>query len=44
MAEEDVTGVEKDRWFKDFNIQLIPVSKANHYHEVTDFMVALQSV
>ncbi len=43
MAEEDVTSVEKDRWFKDFNIHLIPVSKADHYVEVTEFLVALQS-
>jgi hypothetical protein len=44
MAEEDVTGVEKDRWFKDFNIQLIPVSKADHYREVTEFLLSLQSI
>ncbi len=43
MAEQDVTSVEKDRWFKDFNIHLIPVSKADHYVEVTEFLVALQS-
>ena len=43
MAEEDVTSVEKDRWFKDFNIHLIPVSKADHYVEVTEFLVALQN-
>jgi hypothetical protein len=43
MAEEDVTSVEKDRWFKDFNIHLIPVSRADHYAEVTEFLVALQS-
>ena len=43
MADEDITGVEKERWFKDFNIQLIPVSKADNYAEVTDFLVALQN-
>jgi len=44
MAEEDVTSVEKDRWFKDFNIQLIPVSKADHYRDVTEFLLSLQSI
>jgi hypothetical protein len=43
MAEEDVTSVEKDRWFKDYKVQLIPVSKADHYVEVTEFLVALQN-
>jgi SIR2-like domain len=43
MAQEDITEVEKDRWFKDFNIQLIPISKAHHYAELTDFLVTLQS-
>ena len=43
MAQEDVTQVEKDRWFKDFNIQLITVSKANDYAELTKFLVALQA-
>ena len=44
MAEEDITGVEKDRWFKDFNLQLIPVSKADKYAEVTEFLQALNTV
>jgi hypothetical protein len=43
MAEEDITSVEKDRWFKDFKVQLIPVSKADRYVEVTEFLVALQA-
>ncbi len=43
MVEEHVTGVEKDRWFKDLNVQLIPVSKADNYAEVTEFLLALQS-
>jgi hypothetical protein len=41
MAEEDVTQVEKDRWYKDFNIQLLTVSKANNYAELTEFLGAL---
>ncbi len=44
LAEEDINDVEKERWFKDFNIQLIPVSKANNYAELTEFLVALKSV
>lgn len=43
MAEEDVTQVEKDRWFKDFNVHLLTVSKVNNYAELTDFLVALRS-
>lgn len=42
MAQEDVTEVEKVRWLKDFNIQLITVSKANDYAELTEFLVALR--
>lgn len=44
LAQEDITDVEKDRWFKDFNIKLIPVSKANNYAELTEFLVALKAV
>jgi hypothetical protein len=43
MIEEDITGVERDRWFKDLNVQLIPVSKADNYAELTEFLVALQA-
>ena len=41
MAAEDVTQVETDRWFKDFKIQLITVSKQNNYAELTEFLQAL---
>jgi hypothetical protein len=41
MAAEDVTEVEKDRWFKDFKIQLITVSKQDNYAELTEFLHAL---
>lgn len=44
LTEEDITDVEKERWFKDFNIQVIPVSKADDYAELTEFLVALGSV
>lgn len=38
MAAEDVTQVEQDRWFKDFKIQLITVSKQDNYAELTEFL------
>lgn len=38
MAEEDATQVERDRWFKDFKIQLITVSKEDNYAELTEFL------
>ncbi|MBS0429423.1 MAG: SIR2 family protein [Proteobacteria bacterium] len=38
MAAEDVTQVEKDRWFRDFKIQLITVSKQDNYAELTEFL------
>ncbi|MER9260546.1 SIR2 family protein [Mesorhizobium sp. M0619] len=41
MAEEDITNVEKDRWLRDMKVQLIPVSKANEYKEVTEFIRAI---
>lgn len=44
MAQEDITQVEKDRWFKDFNIQLIPISKAGNYAELTEFLQVLATV
>lgn len=44
MAEEDTTKVERDRWYKDMKVQIIPVSKANGYQEVTDFVQALSTL
>lgn len=41
MAEEDITQVERDRWFKDFKIQLIPISKADNYIELQEFLEAV---
>jgi hypothetical protein len=43
MAEEDITNVERVRWSKDMKVQLIPVSKAHNYREVTEFMEVLQT-
>jgi len=44
MAAEDITQVERERWFSDFNIQVIPISKADEYAELTEFLIALQKV
>ena len=41
MAQEDVTTVEENRWFKDSKVQLIPIGKVGDYAELTEFMVAL---
>jgi hypothetical protein len=43
MAEDDITSVERDRWFRDYNVQLIPVSKADGYAEVTEFLNVLHA-
>lgn len=43
MPNEDLTSVEQQRWFKDFNVQLIPVSKIDNYAEMTAFLKALQA-
>lgn len=44
MAEEDITSVEKQRWLRDMKVQIVPVSKADNYKEVTEFMQALHTV
>lgn len=43
MAQEDMTSVEENHWFKDNKVQVIPISKADSYAELTEFMVALHS-
>jgi hypothetical protein len=43
MAEEDTTEVERQRWLKDLNVQLLPVSKVDDYAEVTEFLKALKT-
>ena len=42
MAEEETTQVERDRWYKDFGVQVIPISKADNYADLTGFLVALK--
>lgn len=44
MAEDDMGAVERGRWRKDFNVNVIPVSKDNDYAEVTEFIEALAKV
>lgn len=44
LSEEDVGEVERRQWRKDFGINVIPVSKANDYAEVTEFIAALGHV
>jgi hypothetical protein len=42
MAEEDITAIEEDHWYRDFRVKIIPVSKKDNFQEVTDFLVALK--
>ncbi len=44
MAEEDASGVEMERWRKDFNVQFVPISKADNYADVTEFLKAMAAV
>jgi len=44
MPDDQINAVESARWFKDFHVQVIPISKANDYAEVTDFITALRNV
>jgi hypothetical protein len=41
LTKEKVNEVEKERWFKDFKIRVIPVSNADEYKELTEFVEAL---
>lgn len=43
MTEEEVTEVEKIRWLKDSRVQFLPVSKANNYADITEFVAALHT-
>lgn len=43
LTKEKITEVEKERWFKDFKIRVIPVSSANEYVELTEFVTLLAS-
>lgn len=41
MPEEDYSKTEEDRWFRDYNVKFIPVSKAGNFAEVPQFLDAL---
>jgi len=41
LTKEKISEVEKERWFKDFKIRVIPVSSADEYAELTEFIEAL---
>jgi hypothetical protein len=38
LTKEEITEVEKERWFKDFNIKIIPVSSADEFAELVEFI------
>lgn len=44
LAQEDINDVERKRWFKDFNVQVVPISKADNYKEATELLEALKAV
>jgi hypothetical protein len=44
LMAEDMGHVERGRWRKDFNVNIIPVSKDNDFAEVTEFVEALAKV
>jgi hypothetical protein len=43
MIDEEITEVEEGRWFKDLNVQFIPVSRSDNYAETTEFLQALRT-
>lgn len=44
LADEEITDVEKERWLKDFKVQIIKISKADNYKELTEFLQVLATV
>lgn len=41
LTKEKINEVEKERWFKDFKIRVIPVSEKNEYQELAEMLQAL---
>jgi hypothetical protein len=41
IAEEEINPVEKERWLKDYLIQIVPISSANDYADVPGAIQAL---
>jgi len=44
MAQEDITAIEENRWFKESKVQIVPISKAENWVELTEFMTALHDL
>lgn len=44
LAQEDINEVEKRRWFKDYNVQVLPISNSDNYKEATEFLEALKLI
>lgn len=44
LAEEDITDAERERWYVDFKVQVVKVSKADNYREVTELLQELAAV
>ncbi|SDD08402.1 SIR2-like domain-containing protein [Bradyrhizobium brasilense] len=44
MAEEEISDVERERWRKDWKVQIVPVSKADNFVELTEFVKALATL
>lgn len=43
IAEEEINPVEKDRWLKDYLIQIVPISSANNYADIPEAIKALMN-
>lgn len=43
MSSDTMGATEQSRWRKDYNIQIIPISSANDYSDVDDFLKLLQA-
>ncbi|MEQ1770455.1 MAG: SIR2 family protein [Devosia sp.] len=41
MPEGDYTKTEENRWFRDYNVKFVPISKAGNYAEIPQFLSAL---
>jgi hypothetical protein len=41
IAEQEINPVEKERWLKDYLIQIVPISSANDYEDVPGAIEAL---
>jgi len=44
LPQEDINDVEKKRWFRDFNVQVVPISKAENYKDAIEFLEALNTI